>query len=181
MSLGLTSDGRILGVSHGIEDLIRRVAHKALGPGNLRPVPSQDDVQAAEQTLGFSLPPHFVALYTLVGDGGYGPGQDMSIPEYTAGRLYPLRTAVKPYLAAREPDPAVPYSPWPEKFLPLLTLGCFAELALDCSKVDGPVLLYEADVDEVDPARAWTVEATTFRNWLQSWAPPSPMTPAASE
>jgi hypothetical protein len=177
----LTSSGRILGVSHGIEDLIERVADKAFAPGNLRAVLSLDDVRVAERTLGFALPPQLVALYTSVRDGGYGPGQDVSIPEYTAGRLYPLRTAVKHYIANREHDPAMPYSPWPEKVLPLLSLGCFAELALDCSVADGPVLLYEADVDEIDPAQAWTVEATTLRKWLESWALPPPMRPATSE
>jgi len=123
------------------------------------PPASMADINAAEEQLGFSLPPLVRDLYTQVGDGGYGPG-------YGLDRLAEVVEMSQEFVTDG-PDP------WPAKLLHLCCWGCEYFFALDCSRPDGPVLRFVPDED--DNPEALRCEAATLAEWLEDWLRGEPL------
>jgi hypothetical protein len=123
------------------------------------------------------LPGLLVRIYTEVADGGFGPGSDVPIPYYTAARLYPVQDLERVCRDNREVIPDAPWSPWPDGVVPMLYWGCFAEAAIDCLDDQTPVLLYESDVDEVNPDDAWKVDAPSLDQWWRRRVDGAPQKP----
>jgi hypothetical protein len=126
-------------------------------------------LREVEGELGFSLPSFLTALYTQVADGGFGPGLDVAIPGYSVGVLYPLDSMLQVYRENRQQEEGMPYPPWPDGVVPMLSWGGFAEAAVDCYSPGGTVLLYEADVDEAAPGQAWKIDAPSVEAWWKRW------------
>src|SRR4051812_8344796 len=111
-------------------DRIRReptADYDQVPPIRPRPPVTPEALAAAEAKLGFPLPPLLRALYTQVGDGGYGPGRGL---DHLDGDEWSLvataeRTCVA---AAAAGDPW-----WPPKLVEFIHWGCLYSSAVDCS------------------------------------------------
>jgi hypothetical protein len=146
---------------------------------HLPPV-SEDNLIRAEARLGFGLPPLLRELYLRVGNGGFGPGYG----------FYPLDNGADPkalrsdsllttYLALRSMTPQeferywkhgtetaeMELSAWPERLLEVCEWGCNIYSYLDCSQPGYPVLR----LDHNTGVRRLTLEALSFRHWLEVW------------
>ncbi|MEU9715124.1 SMI1/KNR4 family protein [Streptomyces sp. NPDC047976] len=136
-----------------LEQVTDRVRASARERGEALPVPLADgETERAEQALGFALPPLLAALYTRVGDGGFGP-------EYG---LLPLRQVIGEYEAGRASDWG-----WPEGVLPIADLGCAMYACVDCRSETARVLLFEPNPG--DPDLAWYLKSPSLARWLRDW------------
>ncbi len=124
--------------------------------GALRSVVDEGTVACAELELGFRLPPLLRAVYTQVGDGGFGP----------AYGLLRLNDAVDRFLEYRAPTDD-PHWAWPEKLLPIDELGCGMCSCVDCSTEEGTVVLFEPNPHcEGQP---WTDAFFPLTDSLERW------------
>lgn len=142
-----------------IKRLTLRIRHQPFidmqDMADVRPNPpvSKADLSAAEGVLGFELPVLVRDLYTLVADGGYGPG-------YGLCRIAEIVERGREF-AADGSD-----GPWPPHFLHLCWWGCGYFSGLDCSHPQGSVLRYVPDdwtSEELIP------EADSLAEWLEAW------------
>lgn len=122
---------------------------------DIRPQPpvSSAELAAAEEQLGFDLPPLVRDLYTHVADGGYGPG-------YGLGRLSELVER------GREFAEAGTTNLWPARFLHLCWWGCDYFSGVDCSSPASAVLRFVPDDWTAD---ALVPEAESLEEWLDAW------------
>ncbi|MEW1634006.1 SMI1/KNR4 family protein [Streptomyces sp. NPDC093801] len=136
-----------------LEQVTDRVRDSLREHGRPLPTPlAEGEADRAERVLGFALPPLLAALYTGVGDGGFGP-------EYG---LLPLREAMAAYEAGRASDRG-----WPEGVLPIADLGCGMSACVDCRSETAPVLLFEPNPG--DPGLAWYHHSPSLARWLRDW------------
>ncbi|MEU9035871.1 SMI1/KNR4 family protein [Streptomyces sp. NPDC048352] len=136
-----------------LEQVTEHVRDPARRRGRRLPVPlAPAEADRAEQILGFALPPLLAALYTRVGDGGFGP----------EGGLLPLRQAIAAYESGRASDWG-----WPEGVLPIADFGCAMYACVDCRSETAQVLLFEPNVGE--PALAWYLHSPSLAGWLRDW------------
>ncbi|MEU9335710.1 SMI1/KNR4 family protein [Streptomyces sp. NPDC048290] len=80
-----------------LEQLVERIAAQAAESEELQPPVSAEALNEAEQRFGFCLHPLLAALYTTVGDGGFGP-MDSSLPLSGAPHSDGEEAAVESYL-----------------------------------------------------------------------------------
>jgi SMI1 / KNR4 family (SUKH-1) len=158
-------------VHHDDDDLLTRIAAKARTQRSLPPPTTPDDIDRAETSLGFRLPPFLVSLYTRVANGGFGPGAAVALPGYNAALLWPVDQLVRHYHECHpiEADDNTPFAPWPIGVVPMLYWGCFSEAAIDCIDPAAPVLLYESDVEEALPDEAWKIDEPSLEAWWHAW------------
>ncbi len=130
------------------------------------PVASAETLAWAEGELGFPLPALVRALYTEVGNGGWGPG---------AG-LLPLageQGLVDETVWCQEYAPAPPGGPkWPLRLVHLVAWGCQYSSCVDCSDSRCPVLFYDGDaaiLDRATPADYLLPEAASLAGYLEAW------------
>ncbi|MEH0579116.1 MULTISPECIES: SMI1/KNR4 family protein [Streptomyces] len=147
-----------------IDGLVQRVTAKACIAEEVLPskvIPGE--LEIAESSLGFTLPPLLARLYQEVANGCFGPGY----------RLFPLvgqgGTAVVTYQAERAKAAAADSSHWPEGVLPILDWGCGMYAAVDCLSEHGTVLLFEPNAVEDNWEDAWFVDADSLAAWLETW------------
>ncbi|MGE7386069.1 SMI1/KNR4 family protein [Streptomyces sp. NPDC004126] len=136
-----------------LEQVADRVRASARERGKPLPAPlPADEAERAAQALGFALPPLLTALYTRIGDGGFGP-------EYG---LLPLRQSIRKYEAGRASD-------WgrPEGVLPIADLGCAMSACVDCRSDTAQMLLFEPNPGERD--LAWYHKSAGLADWLRDW------------
>src|SRR5205085_10478631 len=111
-------------------DLLRRIrARMAQAGDSLVPVAAHE-IDAAESELGTSLPAFLRSLYSEVADGGFGPGVDVPIAGYPAGRVWPLREVVQ--VNVREPETSEDFLDPPSGLLLIASLGGDFDVAIDC-------------------------------------------------
>ncbi|WP_405979212.1 SMI1/KNR4 family protein [Streptomyces sp. NBC_00158] len=136
-----------------LEQVADRVRAAVREDGEALPEPLADgEAERAAQALGFALPPLLTALYTRIGDGGFGP-------EYG---LLPLRQAIAEYEAGRASDWG-----WPEGVLPIADLGCGMSACVDCRSDTARILLFEPNPGERD--LAWYLKSPSLAGWLRDW------------
>ncbi|MFJ7587148.1 SMI1/KNR4 family protein [Streptomyces sp. NPDC097617] len=136
-----------------LEQVATRVRNSA--QGQAKPLPAAlgaEEIARAEGILGFALPPLLAALYTRVGDGGFGP---------ECG-LLPLGHAVSAYGAGRASARR-----WPEGVLPIADFGCGMYVCVDCRSDTAQVLLFDHDPGE--PELAWSIDTPSLAAWLGGW------------
>ncbi|MGW3325967.1 SMI1/KNR4 family protein [Streptomyces virginiae] len=139
------------------EQLLEQVAVRARNSaqGHGKPLPAAlgaEEIARAEGILGFALPPLLAALYTRVGDGGFGP---------ECG-LLPLHDAVSAYRAGRSSAWR-----WPEGVLPIADFGCSLSVCVDCRSDTAQVLLFDPGLGE--PDLAWSIDTPSLTAWLHGW------------
>ncbi|MCX5195048.1 SMI1/KNR4 family protein [Streptomyces sp. NBC_00249] len=136
-----------------LEQVADRVRTSARRSGGTLPTPlGSTDITRAALILGFPLPPLLAALYTRVGDGGFGPERG----------LLPLRRAVEAYEAQRASGWR-----WPEGVLPVADFGCALYACVDCRSDTAQVLLFDPNSGE--PELAWSIDTPSLEGWLRGW------------
>jgi hypothetical protein len=130
------------------------------------PAATEQEVAAAEQALGFALPPALRQLYLDVADGGVGPGDGLfSLSELVAKHREMTSEAVGPQ-----------GQDWPAGLLPISGQD-WDLVSLDRST--GQLVYWDLeeldDDDELPPdqptwAASFVREATSLEAWLTSWA-----------
>ncbi|MEV4942194.1 SMI1/KNR4 family protein [Streptomyces zaomyceticus] len=147
-----------------LEDLVVRVTAKAKATSpTLPPAATAEEVAAAEEILGFALPPLLARLYRDVANGGWGPDYQL-LPLVGTGRTVLSEYRSERSASARE---ATPY--WPAGVLPILDWGCAMYAAVDCRSETATVLLFEPNAIEDDGATAWFVDEESLAGWLETW------------
>ncbi|WP_404957519.1 SMI1/KNR4 family protein [Streptomyces sp. 147326] len=136
-----------------LEQVADRVRNSARGHGGPLPAPlGSGEIARAEGILGFALPPLLSALYTRIGDGGFGP---------ECG-LLSLRQTVQSYEAHRASGWR-----WPEGVLPIADFGCTMYACVDCRSETAQVLLFDPSLGE--PDLAWSIDTPSLAGWLRGW------------
>ncbi|WP_405921749.1 SMI1/KNR4 family protein [Streptomyces sp. NBC_00122] len=136
-----------------LEQVADRVRNSAHAQGRPLPAPSATgEIAHAEGILGFTLPPLLAALYTRVGDGGFGP-------EYG---VLSLGQAVRTYGAQRASGWR-----WPAGVLPIADFGCAMYACVDCHSQTAQVLLFDPNPGE--PDLAWSIDTPSLAGWLRGW------------
>jgi hypothetical protein len=144
---------------------------------------TEAEVRAAEEALGFPLPPLLRQLYLEVGNGGFGPGYGfIGVPrQVTAAareRLWPAQLApvcdfdiVETYQAFAPEGPDDPEWQWPHNLLPACHLGCGMYDCIDCSTPPGAVSWFEPNPRERgDPVGDFLILlAPSLERRLDAW------------
>ncbi|MGA4850623.1 SMI1/KNR4 family protein [Streptomyces sp. G5(2025)] len=149
------------------EQLLARVAAEARAtrPWGWDVLPAPLDARTlarAEAALGFRLPPLLAALYTRVGDGGFGPEYGL-LPLLEGKSSGGEPTVVEHYLEMRDSDDWG----WPEGVLPISHWGCAMYACVNCRTDTAQVLLFEPNGG--DPKHAWFVDSPNLTTWLTAW------------
>ncbi|QEV19604.1 SMI1/KNR4 family protein [Streptomyces alboniger] len=149
------------------EQLLARVAAEARATRpwgwDVLPAPVDADTLArAEAALGFRLPPLLAALYTRIGDGGFGPEYGL-LPLLENKSSGGEPAVVEKYLAMRHADDWG----WPEGVLPISQWGCGMYACVDCRTDSAQVLLFEPNGG--DPDHAWFIDSPSLTAWLTAW------------
>lgn len=133
----------------------------------IKPV-SLEEIETAEEQLGFRLPTLLRDLYLYVDNGGFGPGS--GVLGLSNGWTDDLgNTALSSYLDSRsyrqeqEEDGDPIEDQWREGLLPICYWGCTVYSMLDCTSEDGPVWTWDAGKIDSKP------EANSLREWLEYW------------
>lgn len=129
-----------------------------------RPV-SKDVLALAEAQLGFCLPPLLRALYTRVGDGGFGPGRGL---DYLVGDEWSLiAKAEQTCVAAAAEESAW----WPPKLVEFVSWGGHFTSCVDCSGAPYPIWFYNHDRNIGDATQADYLipQAESLDEWLTAW------------
>jgi SMI1 / KNR4 family (SUKH-1) len=132
----------------------------------LPPPATLEELERAEEALGFALPPLLRRVYGEVANGGFGPGYG----------LVPLERMAAEYAELRQVMPGTGHD-WPPELLPVV----HHDPDWDCvdASTGGVVAFYWEEVDEdIDRAqfeRAFHDLAPTLEAWLDDWvATPKP-------
>ena len=130
-----------------------------------RPPVTPEAMAEAEGRLGFPLPPLLRALYTRVGDGGYGPGRGL---DHLSGHDWSLvaqaeRTCLA---AAMASDPW-----WPPRLVEFVSWGGHYTSCVDCSAPPFRVWFYDHDcnVEGATQEEYLYPESESLEGWLSSW------------
>ncbi len=133
------------------------------------PPATERALQAAEQSLGFPLPPLLCQIYREVGNGGLGPGYGLI--GVAGGAADNGQTIADLYHGYRTPDPDDPAWQWPAQLVPLADLGCAMYACIDCSVAEGPITWFEPNPREAgEPLHLFLIPvAATLEDWLWAW------------
>jgi hypothetical protein len=119
------------------------------------PVTAQE-AAAAEQALGFALPPLLKRVYQEIGNGGFGPGYGLyGLGTDLAEGRYPA--ALEGLYAALREEPPEGLTSWPEGLLPVCTWGCAIASYVDCAQPEFPVSIFNPEAHCLESGE---VEAT---------------------
>jgi hypothetical protein len=133
-------------------------------------VATQEELDSAEQSLGFPLPALLKELYANVANGGFGPGYGLTSLESIAGGYSTMKQSnrlVDIAFYERRQGSAdhleIPNYVWPDRFLCLCHWGCAIFSHLDCITeriFRGGALLDSYGLD---------LEAASLYDWLDLW------------
>lgn len=135
------------------------------------PPATVEQIEAAEQELGFKLPRLLQEIYSQVANGGFGPGYGiLGLPPNGAtddeGETVVSLYGVLPIGSPGDPkytNPDFEFIDWPEALLPICYYGGNSYACLDCSKEDGPILIWSSGKLRQEP------HATSLEKWLNNW------------
>jgi hypothetical protein len=177
-------------VSHpDYQEQVRR-GYQTIGP----PV-TLEQVEAAERTLGYPLPPLLKRIYTEVANGGVGPPRDglNALEELYSGAGYPEVASPWPGVKIALIEPAEPlpedagddYEPAYYEVdrvalasqVYLANAGCQDNYYCDAAQPDFPVILQEAPVawpiapgDDTDYLGYFgEIVSPSFDAWIEAW------------
>jgi len=142
-----------------MDDLIARIRTRVADPLRavdaaawVRPLPqvappaTAAELDAAEEALGFPIPPLLRRLYAEVGNDGWGPDYGLGgVP--TAGSVPDGNDLVGLYqlCTAPERDLEDPEAQWPRGLVPLIALGCVSMECVDFLHPPYPVFKLDGD------------------------------------
>lgn len=152
------------------------------------PPATNEELQATEVELGFSLPPLLRSLYSQVANGGFGPGSGLRgvLSGYgKPGTIYPdddyTIVAQYRFSSAKQAIDLVeytgqlaeqgirvnlelPYGVWPRYLLPICDMGCVQQACVDSEERMFHVGALESDNVYWLYQMPWT-----FEEWLWRW------------
>lgn len=135
------------------------------------PVATQEQLDAAEQSLGFPLPALLKELYANMADGGFGPGYGLDSLESIAASYSTMKQRnriVDIAFYERRRSSAdhleIPHYIWPYRFLYLCHWGCAEYSYLDCDLER--VFRGGAALDNY----CLDLEAQSLYEWLDLWS-----------
>jgi hypothetical protein len=155
------------------------------------PHATEAQLAATEQTLGFPLPPMLRTLYTLVANGGFGPGlgitgarggyyfeydRDTTIDGYTDSdpvmRYFNLMEYEAAHGLAR--SLVLPPQTWPAHFLQVTYWGCAEDTYIDASSgrlyFTGCWNVVEKEPgDDPDVYMHLLLQEESLEDWLETW------------
>ena len=163
----------IVDIGPELVDLLRvRIVQSATDHGSAQlssEVASVAELDAAERTLGYRIPPPVRFVYSNVANGGFGPGYGLvGIGGGMTGFMNGTRRwhCEDEYVSQLQQDGFR----WPEGVLPICDWGCAIFSCVDCSSPDARIsrAFLDAMVDGLpDPIRP---EGYGFVDWLVAWA-----------
>jgi hypothetical protein len=161
--------------------LIALIRHRAENPATrtdmdsrakLCPIATDAAIDAAERQLGFQLPEALRALYTQVGNGGFGPG--FGIMGLAGGHTDDLGDdVIRAHLLFAKSRPSRPNWLWPGQLLRLTHWGCAIYSCVDCSKPEAPVIVWDPNCwieGNAAPDSAMAQESPSLEAWIADWA-----------
>lgn len=164
------------------DELVERLKAKITGSlsstshAPLPPPVTREELDEAERSLGFALPPLVRRIYGDVSDGGFGPGYGLL--RLTAEENSLTHSVVRWYLAMRSMTPddidlhwadeSEEDRPrlWPEKLLTMCDNGCNIYSCIDCSQLECPV--YRED-SNISFCHVLALESPSLYQWLTDW------------
>jgi hypothetical protein len=129
---------------------------------------SVSDFRRAETLIGCTLPPAIMHIYSVVGNGGFGPGYGLvgiggGRPGFSNSQGQ--RHCEEEYVVLRQ-DAGIT---WPAHLLPLCDWGCAIYSCADASQTDAPIFTAFGDALYDDPPHAVMPANCTFAGWLRAW------------
>ena len=135
-------------------------------------------VAAAERELWFQFPDLLRAVYTQVGNGGFGRGYGIIGIQGGATDEF-RRSLARVYQDMKQYQEDSPLWCWPEQLLPVCRLGCGMWSCLDCRRASVPVFIFDPNNLQSDPdddeetrlrwVNSFWFESRSFVAWLESW------------
>ena len=132
---------------------------------HLYPPASDQEIEAAELTLGFALPPLLKAIYREVGNGGQllGPGL------YGLPGGYDAKNHADIVVSSQD---MAAHLKWWKQFIVVCDQGCSMCSCVDCTDSDFAVYRWDGNaLENSSPADEatedlWALEANTFEEWI---------------
>lgn len=162
-----------------MDQIISAVRHRisvpenvtSMGPSELFPVATQHDVLAAENALGFPLPPLLRRLYLELANGGFGPGYGLS-GVGGRGTDEGSNDIVELFRSQSTKHWSLSFPNWPPRILRIAYFGCAMHAAIECSKPEYPVYLFDPSDDEahIGFANCLIPFECEFNEWILQWA-----------
>jgi SMI1 / KNR4 family (SUKH-1) len=103
-------------------------------------IASEDAIEKAERSLGFSIPALLKACYLKVGNGGFGPGYGLIGVEH--GYASDFGNLVETHEVLKQ-DQATEGREWPDGLLPFSEWGCNIFSCVDCHDTQHRVYTFE--------------------------------------
>src|SRR5262249_33671014 len=145
-----TAENMRIMLAHDADARERGSATGLPDPEMPQPTPAEA-VTAAQQKLGFALPPLLARLWTEVANGGFGPGYGLWGLDGGFAEELSDQTTVEAYLSRIDDRGyAEVHGPWPSKLVPVCDWGCSHITAIDCTTPEGEMV----DVPEGIPTNA---------------------------
>jgi hypothetical protein len=129
------------------DDLVAALRVRASTVPDLPPKASKQSVVAAEEALGFSLPPLLRRIYLEVANGGFGP--DYGLIGVGGGHLDDQKhNVVDLFLSTCSVEWRKHFPRWPDKTLRVLHWGCAMYTTIDCSTPEYRIFHFEPNPGE---------------------------------
>ena len=134
------------------------------------------DIRVLERALGFKLPEFLHAVYTQVGNGGFGPGY--GIVGTAGGVRLDNRSLESCYQEMLQLEKENAIWRWPRRLLPLANYSCGMWACADCAYTTLPMVLWDPNnLDDelrgMDARRNWGNsfwdQGLSLRMWLEGW------------
>ena len=131
---------------------------------------SLDDVELAENELGFLLPPELKKIYLNIANGGIGPGY--KILGAKGGHTSDEGDSISElYTILGSPDPEDPEWTWPKGLVPFCHWGCAIYSCFDATKDEYPVVWFDPNMREIgEPMEQQFIpHKKSLTEWLEGW------------
>ena len=159
-----------------MRDLLARLRGEATSKptlgGRARPWPpaSSAEVLAFEQRTGAALPNLWREIFTMIGNGGFGPGYGI-YGLITGAPDDQGHVALQLYEVFNRVDPEDPGWHWPTDLIPIAHWGCAIQSCIDVSSPEGRMVRFDPNGHGPDEGweGAWWEEARTSADWWDAW------------
>jgi hypothetical protein len=169
------------GCMSGMSSLLAAIRERAQDPKRYRDQGAefQRTVRAAmdeaavltvERQMGVRFPELLRAVYTGIGDGGFGPGYGL-LP-LTPLKAEPDQDSVLGlYQVFSKPDPEEPSWVWPRQLVPFCDWGCAIRSCVDCSSNEGAVVTFDPNSHQegADWSDSFASTHASLEAWFSDW------------
>jgi SMI1 / KNR4 family (SUKH-1) len=136
----------------------------------VRAIPDEVGVQAVESELGVRFPELLRAVYTTIGNGGFGPGYGL-LP-LTPLKAEPAQDSVLGlYQVFSGADPEERSWVWTRQLVPFCDWGCAIRSCVDCSTDAGAVVTFDPDSHQegADWRDSFASTHASLEAWFSDW------------